>query len=484
MGVSLVWLKRDLRLKDHAALHKATQSGSPVLLFYCFEPNVVKDKHTSRRHLRFITQSLEDIAQNIPSGSLYCAYGEILDVLEQINQQVGIDGLYSHQEIGLGLTFDRDKQVSQWCDECDITWLEFPQGAVVRGLKMRTYWDKHWQQVMRDQLYDVDCNQVNWFSGGNHFNRHVDLARFKYEEDAADFQKGGETQAWYVIDSFFDYRGKEYAFSLSSPEKSHKHCSRLSAHLAWGNVSLKQVYQSVLANWKKPQWRRSLVAFASRLHWHCHFIQKFESECEMEFRCVNRAFEGMPRIAGDQFTVRLRAWETGHTGIPMVDACMRSLIKTGYLNFRMRAMLVSFLCHHLELDWRAGVAHLAKLFLDFEPGIHYSQFQMQAGVTGINTIRIYNPVKQGQEKDPEGIFVKKWVPELSNIPAPLVHSPWDLSEMEQLMYGIEIGSDYPSPIINLKESYTKAQALLWHWKKREDVTMESKRILATHVRER
>jgi deoxyribodipyrimidine photo-lyase len=155
---------------------------------------------------------------------------------------------------------------------------------------------------------------------------------------------------------------------------------------------------------------------------------------------------------------------------------------SGYLNFRMRAMLVSFLCHHLSVDWRQGVHHLAQLFLDFEPGIHYSQFQMQAGVTGINTIRIYNPVKQGQEKDPDGAFIKQWVPELVDVPQCMVHTPWLLTDMEQLMYDFKLGTDYPEPIVDLKQSYNEAKDLLWQWRNRPQVKSEGRRILKRHVR--
>jgi deoxyribodipyrimidine photo-lyase len=202
----------------------------------------------------------------------------------------------------------------------------------------------------------------------------------------------------------------------------------------------------------------------------------------MEFTPVNKGYEHLPRITGELQQQRLQAWKTGKTGIPMVDACMRCLQQTGYLNFRMRAMLVSFLCHHLAIDWRHGVRHLARLFLDFEPGIHYSQFQMQAGVTGINTIRIYNPVKQGLEKDQQGVFVKKWLPELAEIPTPVLQTPWQLTPMEQLLYKIELGKDYPEPIVDLKQSYREAQDLLWRWRKKPEVKREATRILARHVR--
>jgi len=477
-----VWLKRDLRLADNQALFHAATNGNPVLLMYCFEPTVLRDKHTSKRHLTFIAQSLVDIKMRLPDGALYCAYGDCLEVLEQLSQVIEIAEIYSHQEVGLGYTYARDKQVAKWCSSKNITWHEFPHGAVIRGLKNRTNWDENWQAVMRSKTLNADIEHMRFFTQKEMLTNHVDLQFFIQSQDCSVFQAGGESLGWQTLNSFFDVRGREYAFSLSNPDTALQHCSRLSTYLAWGNLSLRQVYQQVLKNWNKPHWRRSLVAFTSRLHWHCHFIQKFESECDMEFRCVNRAYEKMPRVTGKEGQQRLEAWKSGHTGVPMVDACMRSLIATGYLNFRMRAMLVSFLCHHLAIDWRAGVTHLARVFLDFEPGIHYSQFQMQAGVTGINTIRIYNPVKQGEDKDPTGQFVKKWVPELANVPAPLVHSPWSLTEMEQMMYGIELGVDYPLPVVDLKDSYTKAQALLWQWKKRADVARESKRVLSVHVR--
>ncbi|WP_206646051.1 FAD-binding domain-containing protein [Pseudoalteromonas phenolica] len=123
---------------------------------------------------------------------------------------------------------------------------------------------------------------------------------------------------------------------------SQTHCSRLSPYLAWGNISLRQAYQAVLQNWQKKGWRRSLVAFTSRLHWHCHFIQKFESQSSMEFEPVNLGYTHLPRADKALAAERLNAWQQGKTGVPMVDACMRCLIETGYINFRMRAMLVSF----------------------------------------------------------------------------------------------------------------------------------------------
>ena len=139
------------------------------------------------------------------------------------------------------------------------------------------------------------------------------------------------------------------------------------------------MYQFIKESPKYKDNKRAYSGLLTRIKWRSHFIQKFEVECSYEYLCLNKGYELMSLNFNAE---HIRAWEKGKTGYPLVDACMRCLHATGWINFRMRAMLTSFFCHHLAQDWRDGVYHLAKLFLDYEPGIHYPQLQMQAGTTG------------------------------------------------------------------------------------------------------
>ncbi len=480
--MNLVWFKRDLRLTDHGPLSAALNHPQPLLLLYIIEPKLVRDPHYDLHHWRFIWQSIEDINQQLAAhgGKLHVLEGDALTVLQQLHAALPIRQMLSHEETGLEITFGRDKAIASWCKQNDIDWFEFPTGAVIRGAKDRQTWDKHWHKMMRATPFYCDLRLAKWVKLPTRLQDFTPPNDWQIPH--LRMQQGGPYWAWRTLDSFFRQRGQTYHRGISSPLSSRKSCSRLSPYLAWGNISLREVYQQLLQHWQRPGWRKALVALSSRLHWHCHFIQKFESEAQMEFRPLNQGYKDFPYPDGEQQETFLCAWREGQTGFPLIDACIRCLDQTGYINFRMRAMLVSFACHHLQLHWQVVAKPLARWFLDFEPGINYPQIQMQAGLTGTNTIRIYNPVKQSQEQDPEGEFIRKWLPQFAQVPKELIHTPWKMTAMEQSMYQLNVGEDYPLPIVSHEQTAKAARERLWRFRNRPEVKAERQRILQRHVR--
>ncbi len=490
MDAQVVWLKRDLRLSDHAPLREAARRG-PCLVLYVYEPELLRAPEFDPSHLVFINDCLVELDRRLRALGAWITFrvGRMPDVLDQIHRGHRIGDLWSHQETGTALTYRRDLRVADWAREHGIRWHELPQNGVVRRLGNRDGWSRRWNQRMNEPIVtppEAIAPAAGLDAGRIRHAADLGLA----DSEKADAQRGGESVAHAVLQSFLQSRGVNYRADLSSPVTGWEGCSRLSPYLAWGAISMKQVHQATEARRSEvrqtkadgqevdARWLPSLSSFAGRLRWHCHFMQKLEDEPRIEFENMSRAYDGLRENEFDQR--RFEAWCQGRTGYPLVDACMRCLKKTGWINFRMRAMLVSFASYHLWLHWRPTAVYLARHFLDFEPGIHFSQVQMQSGVTGINTVRIYSPTKQVYDQDPRGVFIRRWVPELEAVPDEHIAEPHKMPTALQRACGCLIGRDYPPPIVDHVIAYGEARRRLHELRRQAAAKSEAKRVYRKH----
>ncbi|ANP38419.1 deoxyribodipyrimidine photo-lyase [Phaeobacter gallaeciensis] len=474
---TILWFKRDLRIEDHPALAHAVTLGGPVLCLYVVEPELWRQQDASARQYDFLRQSLPGLREALRrrGADLVLRVGDAVEVLEGLAGQYAVDHLVSHEETGNGWTYSRDKRVAGWARARGIRWTELRQCGVVRGLTAREGWQRARNGFMGqapviapDHVEGIRCDS-------DPMPAAADLGLMP--DGIVDAQPGGRRAGLRCLDSFLDHRGQHYRRAMSSPLEGATACSRLSPHFAFGTLSVREVVQATKARQevgRKAGWSGSLKSFQARLAWRDHFMQKLEDQPDIEHRCLHPAFEGLRPMEPD--AARLAAWQRGETGLPFVDACMRSLTATGWLNFRMRAMVMSVASYHLWLDWRATGRHLARMFTDYEPGIHWSQVQMQSGTTGMNTLRIYNPVKQGLDQDPTGAFTRAWLPELAEVPDRFLQEPWKWQGAGRLL-----GQAYPAPIVDVQMAARAAREAVWAVRQQDGFRPVARRIVKKHA---
>lgn len=479
--IHIVWLKRDLRLHDNEAIFNALKTGKRVLFLYSFEPMLMDDPHYSERHWDFIKETLIDLNTELETynSKVLIVQSDIIAAVNQLLSSYKVTDIYSHQETGILVTFERDKTFTRFCKNNLISWHENINNGVHRGLTNREKWTELCNAFYEIEplVFKPEKEQLLTIEEVETLEHNFKLPNLETDSNSP-FQKGGRTMGLKYLNSFFKERYHNYMFHISKPELARRSCSRISPYIAWGNLSVREVYHEAFHLKNTSKHKKALDAFMSRLRWQAHFIQKFEMEHTMEEASINKGFHKLKKGISKTYQI---AWKTGQTGYPLVDACMRCLNETGYLNFRMRALVVSFFTHNLWQPWQEATTHLSQMFLDFEPGIHFPQLQMQAGETGINMLRIYNPVKNGLEHDPDASFIKKWVPELKSLDIPFTHQPYLMTELEQQFYNFKLGEDYSYPIVDLDVTRKKAGDTLWSFRKNQKVLEESKRILEKHT---
>jgi len=475
---NIVWLKRDLRTQDHLPLLKAESAAEDYFLIYIFEPSALEYPDSSLRHLQFVYHSIMVMNKQLEEygRKVMIFYAEALDVFKFFCEKYSINFVFSYQETGIRTTWNRDKKITGYLKKQGSNWRESQREGIVRGLKNRESWDDLWDAYINTAIIKNVFSKTEK-SLIDHPYKLDQILENQLKTYPTLFQKPGELFAWKYLNSFCEGRGSNYNRHISKPTESRKSCGRISPYLAWGNITVKQAFHFVRTHQNYSSNKRPFMGFLTRLMWRCHFMQKFEAECDYETRCVNRGYELLERTNDKKLII---AWQEGKTGFPLVDACMRCVKATGWINFRMRAMLVSILTLHFDCDFRKGMYYLAQQFLDYEPGIHYPQFQMQAGTTGVNTVRMYNPIKQSKDHDPNGVFIKKWVPELRDLPIEFIHEPCKMTALDRAFSGITI--DYPVPVIDLTTAGKKARLKIWGHRKHPKVIEDRKRILSLHVR--
>ena len=471
---SVVWFKRDLRVQDHPALAAAEGRGD-VIPLYVFEPDYWAEPDVSGRQFDFVRESVTDLGVACArlGAPLVVRVGRVVDVLDDLRRVVPFDAILSHEETGNGWTFARDRAVAAWCGANGVRWDELAQSGVVRRLNGRDGWAKQRNGFLRAP--QVTTPEV--ISGPALPSDAVpDLAP---HDHCPSRQMGGREAGLSLLGSFLTERGQTYRRDMSSPVTGEVACSRLSPYLAFGCLSGREASHAAAARQREVKgtrtgWGGSLKSFQARLAWRDHFMPKLEDEPALEHRCLHSAYEGLRPAVPD--AARLAAWEKGETGIPFVDACMRYLAATGWMNFRMRSMLMAVASYHLWLDWRVTGKHLARQFTDFEPGIHWQQVQMQSGTTGMNTVRIYNPVKQGGDQDPTGVFTRTWCPELALVPDAHLQAPWAWDGA-----GSVLGRTYPEPVVDVAQAARAARDRVWAVRKGGAFRVEAARVIDKHA---
>ncbi|MCU0551898.1 MAG: DNA photolyase family protein [Leptolyngbya sp. Prado105] len=443
MNRTIVWFRRDLRISDHAPLHRAVTRGAVIPVFI-FDPAILHHPETGVARVAFLLDCLRSLDQELRDrgGRLILRFGDPVEVLPQLLRETGADGIYAYIDYERIYGRVRDARLNRVLAEQDlkIRWFEPPAGTP--DLMLYSDYRKFWYKEMSAEMFSTPLNLPTPDEIASELiPKLTDLGLVP---DRKLIPPAGTNAARELLKQFLNEKLDRYYWQLSYP--GAEITSGLSPHLKFGVISIRECYQTAqrIQKYSSDQRiERSCKQFISRLRWGSGFAQRFRYLPQLELRSLYSIFDQ----DGWEFDEELyAAWKTGQTGFPIIDAAARCLEATGgwmALNFRSRAIYSSFLSNLLGMDWRYGALHFMRHLIDGDCPIDHYQWAMQAGVTHCldkSWTRIYNPEQAAVDRcDPEGAFIKKWVPELAKVPAVQLGLPPRVK-------------GYPQPILNYREA--------------------------------
>ena len=301
MAIDVVWFKRDLRTRDHLPLTSAALSGKAVLCLFVIEPDRFQQPDIDPIHIEWELDCAIDLSKNLEKsgGSLHFKFGNILEILQKINDEFGIDRLLSHEETGNSWSYQRDKDVLKWCKTNNIIWTEFPNNGVIRNLKNRDVWTKERNLRMLTPLSEAPII-TNSITNNEKIPKISDMGIKPRQLENRPIP--GEEAALNKLQNFLNMSGERYSASISSPILSIKHGSGLSPYFTAGTISMRRVVNDTASRIRyikknKSQiknhsvWLKSLNSFNRRLAWRCHFIQKLETQSNLDLVAQNPIIE-------------------------------------------------------------------------------------------------------------------------------------------------------------------------------------------------
>ena len=446
---ALVWFHRDLRDHDHAALSTALAAAQEVFCAFVFDTQILDALPSKRdRRVHFIRDSLLelDAALRRRGGGLIVRHGRASDEIPRLASELGVSAVYSN----------RDYEPAAKQRDAEVTARLAATGIAYHDVKDQAIFDRNEVVTQVGQPFSVFTPYKNaWLKrltaadwsahpcagrlAGSDLGGVPSLGEIGFEAtDLADLGilpgMSGARRLW---EDFSDGRIEHYGARRDFP--AVKGVSYLSVHLRFGTISVRELVRTAVER-KADTWLSELVWRDFYFMILDHFPRVADHAFKPEYDAIQWA----------QWPEGYAAWCAGQTGYPLVDAAMRQLNHSGWMHNRLRMVVASFLTKDLGIDWRLGERYFADHLNDFDLSANNGGWQWAAssGCDAQPYFRIFNPVTQSEKFDPDGKFIRRYVPELAGLANRNIHAPWQMSQHEQEALGVIIGSDYPAPIVD------------------------------------